>query len=195
MSADNGIYILKTKDQFRVAHLQTIDNVSWSYIDGDWQNIDSKRGKLVPTRVIEMWGDCRFTRNESIAKRIALEWASSLPICEYGVSTVDYPKTWKHILIDAKKYAKQELEFCRINNSYICNKDKLEQIANGEYLSEWLNRETYYRDQFKHNCGYWSVCIDHGCKCAIEEYVDGFDNGTYENMKKDKKLQGRDLES
>lgn len=34
MSADNGIYILKTKDQYRVAHLQSIDNVSWSIIDG-----------------------------------------------------------------------------------------------------------------------------------------------------------------
>lgn len=35
MSADNGIYILKTKDQYRVAHLCAIDNVTWSVIDGD----------------------------------------------------------------------------------------------------------------------------------------------------------------
>jgi hypothetical protein len=29
MSADNGIYILKTLDGFRVAHLQAIDNIYW----------------------------------------------------------------------------------------------------------------------------------------------------------------------
>lgn len=38
MSADNGIYILQTKDQYRVAHLCAIDNVLWSAVDGDWQN-------------------------------------------------------------------------------------------------------------------------------------------------------------
>jgi hypothetical protein len=29
MSADNGIYILQTKDGYRVAHLQAIDNIYW----------------------------------------------------------------------------------------------------------------------------------------------------------------------
>ena len=33
MSSDNGIYILKTKDQYRVAHLRAIDYVTWSMID------------------------------------------------------------------------------------------------------------------------------------------------------------------
>ena len=31
MSADNGIYILKTNDGYRVAHLQAIDNIYWWY--------------------------------------------------------------------------------------------------------------------------------------------------------------------
>ena len=65
MSADNGIYILKTKDQYRVAHLCAIDNVTWSVIDGDWCTDMDKRGKLVPTRVVEMWGNCKYTRNKN----------------------------------------------------------------------------------------------------------------------------------
>ena len=98
MSADNGIYILKTKDQYRVAHLCAIDNVTWSVINGDWNTDMNKRGKLVPTRVVEMWGNCKYTRNENKAFKIAHKWASSLPICEYGVNVITYNKTWKHIV-------------------------------------------------------------------------------------------------
>ncbi|GAG43558.1 unnamed protein product [marine sediment metagenome] len=29
MSADNGIYIFQTKDGYRVAHCQAIENISW----------------------------------------------------------------------------------------------------------------------------------------------------------------------
>lgn len=116
MSADNGIYILKTKDQYRVAHLQAIDNVSWSIIDKNWQNNDSVRVKCVPTRVVEMWGNCKFTRSKEKALRLAHKWASSLPICEYGVNIITYDKTWKQILIDAKKYEKKEIELNKKNS-------------------------------------------------------------------------------
>ena len=88
MSADNGIYILKTKDQYRVAHLCAIDNVTWSVIDGDWCTDMNKKGKLVPTRVVEMWGNCKYTRNKNKAFEIAHKWDSSLPICEYGVNVI-----------------------------------------------------------------------------------------------------------
>lgn len=124
MSADNGIYILKTKDQYRVAHLCAIDNISWSIIDGNWQNNDATRGKWVPTRVVEMWGDCKFTRDESKALSMAHKWVSSLPICEYGVNIITYNKTWKQILKDAKKYAKEEIKFIKEHNkenSYLWN--------------------------------------------------------------------------
>jgi len=33
MSADNGIYILKSKDGFRVIHAQSIDNLNWWWLD------------------------------------------------------------------------------------------------------------------------------------------------------------------
>lgn len=193
MSADNGIYILKTKDQYRVAHLQAIDHVSWSIIDGDWQNNESTRGKCVPTRVVEMWGDCKFTRDEGKALRLAHNWASKLPICEYGVNIITYNKTWKQILIDAKKYARKEIEYIKNigkeNWCGLCGLEGLQKIADGYYLSEWLHREQYNKDLRKHDCGYWSVCDDHGCKCAIDKNVDGFDNKVYTEMDRERLKQ------
>ena len=148
MSADNGIYILKTKDQYRVAHLCAIDNVTWSVIDGDWFYNQETRGKLVPTRVVEMWGNCKFTRDEGKALSLAHKWASSIPICEYGVQVVTYNKTWKHILQDAEEYAKKEIEF--IENSgeqglWECRLYHLRKMANGDYLTEWLSREKHHK--------------------------------------------------
>ncbi|WP_147325796.1 hypothetical protein [Lacrimispora amygdalina] len=40
---------------------------------------------------------------------IAQRWKKSLPICEYGVNIINYNKTWKHIVEDAKSYAEKEL--------------------------------------------------------------------------------------
>ena len=148
MSADNGIYILRTKDQYRVAHLQAIDNVSWSIIDGDWQNKKSTRGKCVPTRVVEMWGNCKFTRDEGKALSLAHKWANSLPICEYGVNVITYNKTWKQILKDARAYAKKEIEVIKQSgkeNMWNYKLPQLQKIADGELLSEWINREKNYK--------------------------------------------------
>lgn len=143
MSADNGIYILKTKDQYRVAHLSAIDNISWSIIDGNWENKEETRGKCVPTRVVEMWGRCKYTRDESVAYRIAHRWASSLPICEYGVNIITYNKTWKHIVEDAKEYAKKEIDYIiKTGDESMWNMDQLESIADGSYF-DCDNRDDY----------------------------------------------------
>lgn len=142
MSADNGIYILKTKDQYRVAHLQAIDNVSFSIIDGNWQDKKETRGKCVPTRVIEMWGRYKYTRDENVAFRIAHRWASSLPICEYGVNVITYNKTWKHIVKDAKEYARKEIEYIKeLGIGGTWNVERLESIADGSYFDN--NRDDY----------------------------------------------------
>lgn len=126
MSADNGIYILKAKDQYRVAHLCAIDNVTWSLIDGDWSCNDKTRGKLVPTRVVEMWGNCKYTRDKNKAYEIAHKWADNLPICEYGVNVITYNKPWKYILEDAKEYAKKEISYIKEINQDEWYKLKLE---------------------------------------------------------------------
>lgn len=109
VSADNGIYILQTKDQYRIAHLMAIDNVFWSYNDGCL----SLGSSLVPARVVEMWGSCRYTRSRKKAFKIAYRWAESLPVCEYGVKIITYNKKWKHILRDAEVYGRKEPEVIR----------------------------------------------------------------------------------
>lgn len=135
MSADNGIYILKAKDQYRIAHLSAIDNVYYSAICGEQE-------RLVPTRVVEMWGKCKFTRDESKALDIAHNWARRLPICEYGVCVITYNKTWKHILEDAQKYAKREIESIKTwHQENLWDMNKLQKIADGIYLSEWIRRK------------------------------------------------------
>ena len=135
MSADNGIYILKARDQYRVAHLCAIDNVSWSIIDGNWQNKKETRWKCVPTRVVEMWGKCKYTRDENVAYRIAHKWANSLSICEYGVNVITYNKTWKHIIEDAKEYAKKEIDFIRnYGNVDNHNIELLKSISDGSFF-------------------------------------------------------------
>ncbi len=133
MSTDNGIYILKTKDQYRVAHLQAIDRIAWSFIDGNLQNDEAARGRYVPTRVVEMWGNCKYTRDRNLAFAIAHKWAGSLPVCEYGVNVIVYNKMWKHIVNDAKKYAKKELEYLKKSGKNDWNVAILQNIANGSY--------------------------------------------------------------
>lgn len=176
MSADNGIYILETKDQYRVAHLQAIDNIYWSHINGRWD-------RPVPTRLVEAWGDLKFVRNKVKALELAYKWAARLTVCEYGVYIITYNKTWKETLLDAKKYANQEIKCMREHDE--TPNAQLLKITNGEYLSWWLHREKYLKDLIEHDCGYWSVCLDHGCKCAIDQNVNGFDDKVWNSMHKE----------
>lgn len=184
MSADNGIYILKLKDQCRVAHLQAIDNIYWSEFESDITTAKRYNREIIPTRVVEMWGDCKFTRSYEKALEIANNWCNHMWICEYGVNTITYDKTWKQVLQEAMKFAKKEIELIKSKNAdRFYAMDKLQKMADGVYLSEWLNREQYYKDLRKHDCGYWSVCYDKGCKCHIDDNVDGFDNEVYLQLK------------
>jgi hypothetical protein len=104
MSADNGIYILKTKDnQYRVIHAQAIENLYFSFLD-------SENKALVPTRIVEYFGDCKFTWKFEIASKVAFSMEQSTPICEYGIKTIHVDKTWKEIIKEAKELAVLEME-------------------------------------------------------------------------------------
>lgn len=179
MSADNGIYILKTKDQYRVAHFQNAEYMYYSAITGTYED------EIVPSRAVELWGDSKFTRREDIALRLAHRWASGLPICEYGVNLIKVNKTWKDLMKEARTYAKREVEVIKKagTQDYWCF-DTLQKIADGYYLAEWLHREQYNKDMREHDCGYWSVCDDRACPCAIEDNVNGFDNEVYSRWKR-----------
>lgn len=162
MSTDNGIYILKTKDQYRVVHLQNIENVYYSIIDKNWSYNKETKNKYVPSRIVEMFNDSKYTKDENKAIELAHKWAGSLPICEYGVNTITYNKTWKHILMDAKDYAVKEVNYIMQNNledKFKYDLPKLQKIADGYYLNKWLNKtqphknnDTINVSKSKYNC-------------------------------------------
>jgi hypothetical protein len=102
MSADNGIYILKCKDQNRVIHTQAIENLHWSYITQNSQEY------LVPTRIIEYFGTSKFTRDIRKAVNVAQIMAKNYPILEYGIQIIPCEKTWKQIEREAKLIAVEE---------------------------------------------------------------------------------------
>ncbi len=177
MSADNGIYILKTKDQYRVAHFQNAEYMYYSIEKNGYEN------NVVPVRAVELWGDSKFTRKEDVALRLAHKWASSLWICEYGVNIITYDGIWKELLIKAARQAREEIGIIKENrDEKSWNMDKLFKIESGHYLTEWRNRERYNEDLRKHECGYWSVCFDKGCPCSIDKNVNGFDNEVYKKL-------------
>lgn len=134
MSADNGIYILRTKDQYRVAHLQAIDNILWSAMEGVRQGGAWEEDGYVPTRVVELWGDCSFTRDADQALDLAHMWEDRLGGCEYGVRVITCDKTWEQILEEAGDYAKEEIACIRKQGREDWwNMERLQRIADGKY--------------------------------------------------------------
>lgn len=124
MSADNGIYILNTKDSYRVIHAQAIDNLYYSPL----QNFGAE---LVPTRVIEYFGNCRYTRDKEAAYRVAEQMAKKYPVLEYGINLIESPKSWKQIVIAAKELAQKELQYYEGKTGALIDYrvDRLEKIA------------------------------------------------------------------
>lgn len=116
MSADNGIYLLQTKDGYRVAHLQAIDNIYWWYVccsypdviylDGNRQceycwNCGTKnpecikKDKICPDRLKEMFGDCEVWNDKKSAWNEAIRLykeitSDEMGICEYGIQEINY---------------------------------------------------------------------------------------------------------
>ena len=133
MSADNGIYILKTKDQYRVTHAQAIENVYWEYDSRYACYINERTNKLVPTRVVEYWGCCRYTRNPEMAYKIAETMLKRIGFVEYGIRTFTYNKTWKHIVEDAKKQAEIEIEYLKKNGGSDWEISRLQKILDTDY--------------------------------------------------------------
>ena len=94
MSADNGIYILETvgygvPSEYRVKHLQAIDNVYWDNVKKESTN--NQDIHIINARC--MWNGCKvFTdRVEALkeADRIYREiMGSDFPIIEYGISLI-----------------------------------------------------------------------------------------------------------
>lgn len=112
MSADNGIYILKCKDQSRVLYTQCIENLWYSHLKDREDNFS----ELVPTRIIEYFGKGRtdiLTHEEAIQKahRMYDDFMENddYGILEYGISTISINKTWDEILSEAKEMGIEEI--------------------------------------------------------------------------------------
>lgn len=108
MSADNGIYILETKDSYRVTHAQAIENLFYSHIG--FHSCE----EIVPTRAIEIFGGCKFTRDKEKALKIAHDIEQGM-YTEYGVRIFSTYKSWKQMVNEAKDLAKKELKYLMEN--------------------------------------------------------------------------------
>jgi len=131
MSADNGIYILKTKDQYRIVHAQAIENLNWSFKNLSCDN------DLVSTRIVEYYGNCKPIKNEDEARKIASEMKEVTGCLEYGICTIFIDKTWEEINKEAKEYARLEIESIKERPKSIAiwgyKIPELEKIIKGEY--------------------------------------------------------------
>ena len=91
MSADNGVYILETlkKDkpntfEFRVAHLQAVENVDWD----QKQKCETEDDQIRIKNARKMWKNCKIFTSKKDALTFASDVLDELMICEYGISFV-----------------------------------------------------------------------------------------------------------
>ncbi|MFC8686009.1 hypothetical protein [Brevibacillus porteri] len=110
MSADNGVYILKTRDQYRVAYAHAIENLWWNYA----KRISEK--EMVSTRLAELYGSKRYTKDAEKAMKVAQDIARDSGYLEYGIRILSINKTWKQIAYEAKRLA--PLEIAAIKERY-----------------------------------------------------------------------------
>lgn len=102
MSADNGIYILRTISgnnpkrrhyEYRVEHLQAIENYMWD----DDTNAQTEDQNVWIVNARKMWSNCivhsSINRAMTVAKTMKdLVMKSECPILEYGISTITIQK-------------------------------------------------------------------------------------------------------
>ena len=105
MSADNGIYILKTKDgKHCVKEIQAVDNLFRDYLT-------MKSGSnFIPSRLLEYFGESKYTYDSELAMKIANSMHKKMYICEYGIVKMFVPMTWKQIVKQGVDHATKELE-------------------------------------------------------------------------------------
>lgn len=113
MSADNGIYILCLKDDFRVIHAQAIDNLWWS------METMNETDKINPIEVISYFKNARVFDNMPDAMNYAVKLYEEHSIVEYGICPIDdlHEFTWEQILQQAKEIAKIEIDAITKNNN------------------------------------------------------------------------------
>lgn len=94
MSADDGIYILKSKDGYRIVHAQCIDNLYWwdKELEDNSPFKMERRDKLNPKELISFFGDSLvFQTNEEVIDAAQVMYnkvIEDVGFCEYGISYI-----------------------------------------------------------------------------------------------------------
>lgn len=139
MSADNGVYIARFKDQYRVRHAQGLKTgldgaLCWSFITPE-----GMRRNFVSSRVVETFMGL-ISMNESNANVEAIRLSNECleddfcPICEYGIVRLDFSAfTWFGWCKKASQMARKEIQAIR-------DHDIDERDLNGEYYSYLIER-------------------------------------------------------
>jgi len=133
MSADNGIYIAKFPDGFRVAHAMAIENIDY-YPKGSQERKDTLNRYFGASKVFQ-------TKEEAILEGHRMEeeiMNSDYPILEYGVSYIGEYEAWIKTL-DA-------LDIRNLIQNLIGEEDKNEEINEimrkiEDYVQKRINSE------------------------------------------------------
>lgn len=48
-----------------------------------------------------------------------------------------------------------------------------------------ITKEQFDKIESKHGCGYWNVCWEHACPCAITTECKGYSEGIYNGLKEE----------
>lgn len=94
MSLDNGVYILCTKDQYRVLETTNIEEL---YYNSKTQLYDNK---LQEDQLYKYFAECKYTYNYIKALLIAHKIYNDLVNkkgCEYGIKEIHYNDLWAKI--------------------------------------------------------------------------------------------------
>lgn len=89
MSTDNGIYILKTKDEWRVTHAQAIDNLFWWHIEGGSIDQYEMKNEINPSVLYSYFKNSKVLKSKEEAWHEAMILLRSRPFVEYGISLID----------------------------------------------------------------------------------------------------------
>ena len=96
MSADNGIYILKTKAEqpviesdfeYRVIHAQGIGNIYWDIEIGDYR----KDAQFSPEITFQYFGEAPVLDSHDMAFAYAMDLEEDHTYSEYGICNLDHP--------------------------------------------------------------------------------------------------------
>ena len=133
MSADNVIYVLELKDQYRIKYMSAPDNIWWSHIDG-------QSPSPVASRIVGYFGKSPFFKKKDDAYKHAFKLYEKEEYVEYGVSSLCINKTWLQILKEAREYiSKEKLHIISLEYMDTSTKEEIIEDLNYSY-SDVLNQ-------------------------------------------------------